>query len=407
MLNLSLLADIEEEVVNEQPAPTEAEITEDAKAEVAQAEEGGDIEVKDTEVLAESQILSAQFDELLAMQNHITKYGVDRTFLALFNRGNKLSRALGVDIPACESVDAVGYPTSALSVACLEAFGHKEKGVVAKIVDFIVALMHKIKNLAARFWTWLTGLLDNQATKWLKLRNITKNRIVAKNVGSDIIVPAIGAEFDANLGARFLRLGVLDILVDGIKDGFKLYTVDIFTYDINPESMHIDRWTDSINARKLSEQITVTEHDMTKPTTITANNANAALKRLAGNISTAFQEMDMVKKALGVFNEKIKTAENAVTKAMNGIEKTINLGAKKTGTAYINWDFKHKSESDASGKISFGSGNKKAVVAAKNALIDLKARQSTVQKVASIYTRCIKIMLRSYANVLFTFTIEK
>lgn len=407
MLNLSLLADIEEEIVNEQPAPTEAEITEDAKAEVAQAEEGGDIEVKDTEVLAESQILSAQFDKLLAMQNHITKYGVDRTFLALFNRGNKLSRALGVDIPACESVDAVGYPTSALSVACLEAFGHKEKGVVAKIVDFIVALMHKIKNLAARFWTWLTGLLDNQATKWLKLQRITKNRIVAKNVGSDIIVPAIGAAFDANLGARFLRLGVLDILVDGIKDGLKLYTVDIFTYDINPESMHIDRWTDSINARKLSEQITVTEHDMTKPTTITANNANAALKRLAGNISTAFQEMDMVKKALGVFNEKIKTAENAVTKAMNGVEKTINLGAKKTGTAYINWDFKHKSESDASGKISFGSGNKKAVVAAKNALIDLKARQSTVQKVASIYTRCIKIMLRSYANVLFTFTIEK
>lgn len=407
MLNLSLLADIEEEIVNEQPAPTEAEITEDAKAEVAQAEEGGDIEVKDTEVLAESQILSAQFDKLLAMQNHITKYGVDRTFLALFNRGNKLSRALGVDIPACESVDAVGYPTSALSVACLEAFGHKEKGVVAKIVDFIVALMHKIKNLAARFWTWLTGLLDNQATKWLKLKNITKNRIVAKNVGSDIIVPAIGAAFDANLGARFLRLGVLDILVDGIKDGFKLYTVDIFTYDINPESMHIDRWTDSINARKLSEQITVTEHDMTKPTTITANNANAALKRLAGNISTAFQEMDMVKKALGVFNEKIKTAENAVTKAMNGIEKTINLGAKKTGTAYINWDFKHKSESDASGKISFGSGNKKAVVAAKNALIDLKARQSAVQKVANIYTRCIKIMVRSYAKVLFTFTIEK
>ena len=64
MLNLSLLADIEEEIVNEQPAPTEAEITEDAKAEVAQAEEGGDIEVKDTEVLAESQILSAKhFDD--------------------------------------------------------------------------------------------------------------------------------------------------------------------------------------------------------------------------------------------------------------------------------------------------------------------------------------------------------
>jgi hypothetical protein len=390
MLNLSLLADIEEEVVNEQPAPTEAEITEDAKAEVAQAEEGGDIEVKDTEVLAESQILSAQFDKLLAMQNHITKYGVDRTFLALFNRGNKLSRALGVDIPACESVDAVGYPTSALSVACLEAFGHKEKGVVAKIVDFIVALMHKIKNLAARFWTWLTGLLDNQATKWLKLQRITKNRIVDKNVGSDIIVPAIGAEFDANLGERFLRMGILDMLTDAVKDCFidmltdavkdcfKLYTMDIFTYDISFNSTHMDRWTDSTNARKLAEQIAIVEQNMAKTAAVTGKNAGATLKRLASNIRIAFWEMDEVKKALGVFNEKVKTAEDAVTKAMNSIEKTINL-----------------------------TGNKKAVVAAKNALIDLKARQSTVQKVASIYTRCIRVMLRSYAKVLFTFTIEK
>ena len=84
--------------------PTEAEITEDAKTEVAEAEEGGDIEVKDTEVLAESQVLSAQFDELLAMQRHVAKFGVDRTFLSLFNKGGRLGRALGVNIPACESI---------------------------------------------------------------------------------------------------------------------------------------------------------------------------------------------------------------------------------------------------------------------------------------------------------------
>lgn len=405
MLNLSLLADIEEEIADEQPTPTEAEITDGAKVEVAQAEEGGDIEVKDTEVLAESQILSAQFDELLAMRNHIAKHGVDRTFLALFNKGNKLSRALGVNIPACESVDAVGCSTSALSMACLEALDNGKKGVIAKIIDFVVALVHKIKNLAARFWTWLTGLLDNQATKWLKLQNIAKNRIVAKNVGSDIIVPAIGAAFDANLGKRFLRLGVLDLFDDFCRDYVKVYTVDIFTYDIF--DMHYDRWADSTNARKLSEQIAGTEYDMTKPTTITANMAATTLKRLDNNIRTAFWEMNQVKMTLGIFKEKIKQAENTVTKTMNGVEKSINLGGKKTGTAYTNWDFKDKDETDVSGKISFGSGDKKAVVAAKNILIDLKHRQSAVQKVASIYTRCIKIMLRSYANVLFTFTIEK
>ena len=356
--------------------PTEAEITEDAKVEVAEAEEGGDIEVKDTEVLAESQILSAQFDELLAMQRHVAKFGVDRTFLSLFNKGGRLGRALGIDIPACESIDAVGYPTSALSMACLEAFGHKEKGVVAKIVDFIVALIQKIKNLAARFWTWFKGLVDNQATKWQKLQNISKNRVITKDADKNVVAPALGVDFDADLGKRLQGLGFWNILK---KIALR-----------RPANIKSDNWSNGSNARKLAAEIAGIEQNISKTTNVTRKNAGSALKRLANNIRASFKEMDQVKKTLSELNERMKLAEGMVAKAKNGVEKSINVESRKNTTS-----------------LTLGTGDKQEVVDAKNQLIDLKTRQSVVQKVASVYTRCIRVMLRSYANVLFTLTNEK
>ena len=368
--------------------PTEEEITEDAKAEVAEAEEGGDIEVKDTEVLAESQILSAQFDELLAMQRHVAKFGVDRTFLSLFNKGGRLSRALGVNIPACESIDAVGYPTSPLSLACLEAFDNKEKGVVAKIVDFIVALLQKIKNLAARFWTWLSGLLDNQASKWNKLQAISKNRVIAKNADKEVTVPAIGVEIDADLGKRLQGLGFFNILK----------TLMFVTVG----KINTDNWNNGTNARKLAEQIAIVEQNMAKTAAVTGKNAGATLKRLASNIRVSFKEMDQVKKVLAGLNEKIKFAEKEVVKAKNGVDKSVNVENRKGG---VHFAFANYNKNGTN--LTFGSGDKEAVKNAKNSLIDLKARQTIVQKVASVYTRCIRVMLRSYANVLFSLTNEK
>lgn len=372
--------------------PTEEEITEDAKAEVAEAEEGGDIEVKDTEVLAESQILSAQFDELLAMQNHVAKFGVDRTFLSLFNKGGRLSRALGVNIPACESVDAVGYPTSPLSMACLEAFKHKEKGVLAKIVDFIVALVQKIKNLAKRFWAWFIGLFDNQASKWQKLQSASKNRVVTKDADKKAVVPALGIEFDADLGKRLQGLGFWNILKTLLLR--------------SPGRIATDNWSDGTNARKLSAEIAGIEHNISKATTVTRKNTGSALKRLASNIRVSFKEMDQVKKTLGDLNERIKLAEDLVAKTKNGVEKTLNYDASRDESANRGFRSSRASETESK-KLSFGTGDKQAVVEAKNQLIDLKNRQSVVQKVAGVYTRCIKVMLRSYASVLFGLTTEK
>ena len=356
--------------------PTEAEITDDAKAEVAEAEEGGDIEVKDTEVLAESQVLSAQFDELLAMQRHVAKFGVDRTFLSLFNKGGRLGRALGVNIPACESVDAVGYPTSALSLACLEAFGNKEKGVVAKIIDFIVALLQKIKNLAKRFWAWLTGLFSNQASKWNKLKLASKNRVIAKSDKS-VEVNAAGVSINPDLKGKLLTQEVTNIA--------KSFRLQEWI-----EARNVERWANGENFRKMEIALTDVANKFDKVTNVRAKDAGGVLKTLAKRIEGAFKECDIAKKLLADLDAQVKLAENVVTKAKNGVEKSVNVERRWNDT-----------------RLTLGAGNKQEVVGAKNALIDLKVRQSVLQKIASTYARYIKTMIRSYATVLFGLTTEK
>jgi hypothetical protein len=374
--------------------PTEEEITEDAKAEVAEAEEGGDIEVKDTEVLAESQVLSAQFDELLAMQRHVAKFGVDRTFLSLFNKGGRLGRALGVNIPACESIDAVGYPTSPLSMACLEAFGHKEKGVVAKIIDFIVALVKKIKNLAARFWNWIVGLVSGQASKWNKLKLATKNRVVVKSDKS-VEVNAAGVSVDPDLKSKLLTQEVTNVA--------KSFRLQEWI-----EARNVVGWANGENYRKMEVALTDVANKFGKVTNVRAKEANGVLKTLAKRIEGAFKECDIAKKLLTELDAQVKLAENAVTIAKNKIEKTLNYDASHSESS--NRGFMSRSAS-ASGteskKLSFGTGDKKAVVGAKNALIDLKVRQSVLQKITATYARYIKTMIRSYATVLFGLTTEK
>ena len=374
--------------------PTEEEITEDAKTEVAEAEEGGDIEVKDTEVLAESQVLSAQFDELLAMQRHVAKFGVDRTFLSLFNRGGRLSRALGVNIPACESIDAVGYPTSPLSMACLEAFGHKEKGVVAKIVDFIVALVKKIKNLAARFWNWIVGLVSGQASKWNKLKLATKNRVIVKSDKS-VEVNAAGVSVDPDLKSKLLTQEVTNVA--------KSFRLQEWI-----EARNVVGWANGENYRKMEVALTDVANKFGKVTNVRAKEANGVLKTLAKRIEGAFKECDIAKKLLTELDAQVKLAENAVTIAKNKIEKTLNYDASHSESSNRGFMSRNTSASGTeSKKLSFGTGDKKAVVGAKNALIDLKVRQSVLQKITATYARYIKTMIRSYATVLFGLTTEK
>ena len=61
------------------------------------------------------------FDQLLNMYRHVKNYGIDRTFLSLYNSNGQLNKMIGYRFPSCESIDSVGNVNSSASRAFIAA----------------------------------------------------------------------------------------------------------------------------------------------------------------------------------------------------------------------------------------------------------------------------------------------
>ena len=126
------------------------------------ATEGADTQAEAEETSTAAEAFAHQFSELCALHKHISRYGVDRTMLALCNRNNILGRALNLRLPATESFDNVGSPYSATSVACLEALS---EGLWQKFKDFIARIVKAIRNFGLKMTQWWRDLSGNYETR--------------------------------------------------------------------------------------------------------------------------------------------------------------------------------------------------------------------------------------------------
>ena len=138
--------DVEVEVNVGAPAPEEvveeAETAADEQAEVVEATDEAE------DVAEQAEEMFARFDEVDRMIAHVQTYGVDRSFLSLMNYNDRLSKTFGIQLPACESFDAVGSPRSAESIACSEGL----KEIAGKVWAFIKRVCAKIAGVAARIF---------------------------------------------------------------------------------------------------------------------------------------------------------------------------------------------------------------------------------------------------------------
>ena len=113
---------------------------------------------------AATQIALEHFDEVYSYYNHIAKYGVDRTFLALVNRNNRLGNYLNLTLPSCESVDAIGHPNSQLSLICMEGFGDAIAGFFKWIWEKICAVAKWIKDKIVGFFEWIGSFFKSNSS---------------------------------------------------------------------------------------------------------------------------------------------------------------------------------------------------------------------------------------------------
>jgi len=161
-------------------AAEDAEIA-DQTAEVASDTADATEEAKDTEVA--SQMLSRMCD----MYDHVKQFGIDRTFVSLYNRHGELDRVCGMQFPSCESMDVVGDRYSMYSTAFIAAMESSGSGLWAKIKAFILKIWKWIKEKASLIWKKIKALFG------FKENILQKALGKAKGVGSGVMGAVKGA----------------------------------------------------------------------------------------------------------------------------------------------------------------------------------------------------------------------
>ena len=137
-------------------------------AEVASDTADATEEAKDTEVA--SQMLSRMCD----MYDHVKQFGIDRTFVSLYNRHGELDRVCGIQFPSCESMDVVGDRYSRYSTAFIAAMESSGSGLWAKIKAFIAKIWNWIKNVASKIWEKIKSIFGFKKKRWQKVIDFLK-----------------------------------------------------------------------------------------------------------------------------------------------------------------------------------------------------------------------------------------
>ena len=94
-----------------------------------------DYNYKDFEI--QLRLLSRMID----LYDHVNKYGIDRTFVSLYNRHGELNRVCGIQFPACESMSPHGDKYSYYSTRFLAAMEDEKGGFWARVKAIVNSLL--------------------------------------------------------------------------------------------------------------------------------------------------------------------------------------------------------------------------------------------------------------------------
>lgn len=143
-----------------------ADVETETTAEELGAEGAETVAESDAEV-ADGEAANMVFDQVLSMYDHVSEFGVDRTFLSLYNRNGQLDNMIGFNFPSMESIDSVGSPRSAASQAFLVAM--ESDGIFTKIWEWIKKVCKAIMNFFIKIADWFREVMGNQEIRVGKL----------------------------------------------------------------------------------------------------------------------------------------------------------------------------------------------------------------------------------------------
>ena len=128
----------------------------DQSAEIANDVADANSEAKDNEIQAQMLV------QMSKLYTHVKTYGIDRTFLSIYNSNGELDRICGVRFPSCESFAVTGNPRDQYSARFIAAMEDENTGFWHKVKSIISSIWEWIRRTALKIWYKITALFGKK-----------------------------------------------------------------------------------------------------------------------------------------------------------------------------------------------------------------------------------------------------
>lgn len=122
-----------------------------------------------------------------SLYSHVKRYGIDRTFLSIYNSNGELDRLCGIQFPSCEVFSTKGDRYSRYTAVFLAA-----------MEGYNVSLWQRVKTKIKEFWEWIVGGLANLMLKLYRKAAMWLNNI-------DKLVKRIESKYDTSQEVKLPR----------------------------------------------------------------------------------------------------------------------------------------------------------------------------------------------------------
>jgi F0F1-type ATP synthase membrane subunit b/b' len=315
------------------------EIEEQVSDAVEQVQEGEQI-TADTDAAADAaEMVSREFDRINTLRAHIAQFGIDRTLLSLYNRDGELSRLLKIKLPSCESFDAVGNPSSSVSIAAMEGLGE----VAEKAWDWIKSLWRKLVELVQRAWEWASGFFRSIKSRAERLEKYAADRIWDKEA-KELELPKV-----YNIGGIPSELQTPEDAISQIDELANQLKVEVVGLTMNSKGNLKHNTEGELNyAGAMKAKIKSARANFSaKKEKIEAAKAQAEFAKLIADCKKDLS--DTTKK----FMETVKEAQKKADKAVDDAKSSLKSAAKEAkATAQEALDKARETAKEASRKVS-------------------------------------------------------
>ena len=187
-------------------------------------------EAKDTEIAAQ------MLTRISSLYCHAKKFGIDRTFVGIYNRNGELDRICGIKFPSCESMGASINRHSQYSTAFIAAMEDNSDGLWARFKQVVKQIWEWISEKAASLW--------DKILKLLHLRDKSLKDTIKKIKDNYDISDRVNLDPNTEL-ARLVNNNYLKQLLDKshkqIEQGKNLLPILIDTANVlQKEAAHLD-----------------------------------------------------------------------------------------------------------------------------------------------------------------------